>query len=241
MRISKENLQVVKTRKKERTKKICIAALVLSIILLFLPPALRLFVEPPPPPQIDVIHFVSCAHGDETLSSTFLNNEPKNIKFIANGDVTVSTVADRSEYITPDEENSSDVVISGQLDNTSSTIVIDNSDQVTNQANGGQNIITDSNATTDPNAIEGNTDAGVIETSLITDINAYISYIREYSTFDYNAEENMTTIITEVPKLKGTQYYNELFSSVEKQYNMFSMIGFTCTTSETRMEPGKGA
>ena len=227
MRINKENLQVVKARKKERTKKICIAALVLSIILLLLPPALRIFVEPPPPPEKTIVSVLSCNRGSDSLSSTFLNGDPQYITYIVNGDQTVE-VADLDK-LADENDSSSSTAVGGQSMDTNNENITDQNTTESSSSTTEQSTTEPNNSTTEQSEIEN-------ETELLSGINTdskLIGVLREYSTLDYSEEEKTTTISTEMSKMKTSEYYTNYFSSLDIQKNLYTKLVFICTSSDT--------
>ena len=232
MRISKENLQVVKARKKERTKKICIATLVISIILLLLPPVLRILVEPPPPPEKTIVSVLSCNRGSDSLSSTFLNGDPQYITYIVNGDQTVE-VADINNYADENESGTS-TAVAGQSVDANNESSSESGSSATEQSTIESSSEATEQSSTDPN--NSTTEQTENETQLLSGISTdtkLISVLREYSTLDYSEEEKTTTISTEMSKMKTSEYYTNYFSSLDIQKNLYTELGFICTSSDT--------
>ena len=74
--------------------------LVFLIILLLLPPILRLFGKNLYNKEVkkkDEIVILTCNKKDEGISSTFLNGEPQNLEYRINGDKSVSVSEEKED------------------------------------------------------------------------------------------------------------------------------------------------
>ncbi len=85
-------------------------ALFILVILLLLPPGLRLFGkdlynEPKFVKPKDILEILSCTKINESISSTFMNGKPLNIKYEINGNFVPEETNDEKENqdINPDE------------------------------------------------------------------------------------------------------------------------------------------
>ena len=102
--MTKENTQVIIAKQKKRTRIICYVSLFFLVILLFLPPALRLFVEDKEPEEKKVITILTCNKADATISSTFLNDVHQNIVYKINGNYTMTNTGETLEVNNADEQ-----------------------------------------------------------------------------------------------------------------------------------------
>jgi len=121
--MKKENTQISIAKKKKQTRIMCYVGLVFLSILLFLPVALRIFVkeEPTDEPKSNVVVVLNCNKVDESISSSFLNDEPQNISYTLKGDYTI--VSNPDEEISSSEINAS----SETQSNPTPTPFVDNS------------------------------------------------------------------------------------------------------------------
>ena len=81
-------------KNKGDNRLLCYIGLVILIILLLLPPALRLFgknLYVKEPVKKDEILILSCNKQNESINATFLNKEPQYIDYIIKGDYSVNT------------------------------------------------------------------------------------------------------------------------------------------------------
>lgn len=77
-----ENVQSNMAKNKKLKHVMCYFALVILVILLFVPLAFKIiFKEKEPEKQPDVVTILLCNKGDESISSTFLNDDPKNLSY----------------------------------------------------------------------------------------------------------------------------------------------------------------
>ena len=103
------------TINKNRKLKIilCYFSLLVLIVLLLLPPALRMLVnEKKEPEVVKAVTILSCERDKESISSTFLNQDPQNILYKLKGNYTEDKQADEflDELITGDEEKESNTI-----------------------------------------------------------------------------------------------------------------------------------
>ena len=95
-----KNKKVAVKKNKKMIRRLCYVSLVLLVILLLTPPLLRAFVkekeENPEPPK--VVTVLSCEKENESVSSTFLNQDPQNLLYKIKGNYT------ETKELTPDEK-----------------------------------------------------------------------------------------------------------------------------------------
>ena len=109
-----ENTKNVIIKNKKRTRIICYISLVVLVILLFIPPAFRAFIkEKQVEEKKSVVLILSCNKLDESISSTFLNDEPQNLLYKIKGDKTIT--------IAPDEETGATIGVVDNLDDNPPT------------------------------------------------------------------------------------------------------------------------
>lgn len=110
------------SKKKKLIKVFCYISLVLLNILLFLPVICRTFVkESSEPKEKSVVTILNCNKTDESINSTFLNNEPQNILYQLKGNYL--------ETVNPDEDTEIGID-TATVDSDSQNINQDNSNLV---------------------------------------------------------------------------------------------------------------
>ncbi len=91
-------------KNKSLKKLMCYISLVFLVILLFIPVVFRIvFKEKKEEKKVDVITVLSCESSDESINSTFLNDEPKNILYQVLGNYNSTPSTEESEDETKDE------------------------------------------------------------------------------------------------------------------------------------------
>lgn len=94
-----ENVKRNMSKNKLMKRVLCYISLVFLIVLLFIPMIFRIvFKDKKKEVSKDVITIISCESSNESINSTFLNNEPKNILYQIVGNYTTN----------PSEENTQD-------------------------------------------------------------------------------------------------------------------------------------
>ena len=210
--MKKENTMENIAIKKKQTKIICYISLVFLIVLLFLPPLLRTFVQEKPEKKKDEVVVINCNKTDESINSTFLNGKPQNILYSVKGDVR------EVEQEQPDEEISSST-------NSISGEVVDNG-TVTSQTEDESDTIVD----TKENTLDTENSSN-IDNSQNSD-NEFYQLIAEYSTIEYNSESDISSIRLNVQDLASLNQYNTIFITPDQQVNYFGSKGFVCTTTK---------
>ena len=103
------------SNKKKITKIICYISLVVLNILLFLPPACRLFAkEKVSVIKDDVVSVLNCSKDEESINATFLNGNPSNIFYKIKGNYT--------EIENPDEGSDEPLETDAETDESKSTV-----------------------------------------------------------------------------------------------------------------------
>lgn len=125
--MKKENTQNVIAKNKKRTRIICYISLVFLVILIFIPPLLRLLIEEKEEVKVNVVMVLNCNKLDESINSTFLNDKPKNLMYTIKGDLTVTETPDESN-----ENDDSSQVTTSLDDNNVTSVDNDNSQNVNN-------------------------------------------------------------------------------------------------------------
>ena len=98
------------TKNKTLKKILCYFALVILIVLLFTPMAFRIaFKEKKEEPKKDVVYILKCNKGDESISSTFLNEQPHKITYTITGNYMTNSEQNENNSETNNE------TISGSL------------------------------------------------------------------------------------------------------------------------------
>ena len=103
-------------KKKQTMHTLCYIGLVVLIILLFLPAALRIFIKEDPNDIENKIVYMSlnCNKAEESISSTFADGVPQNIAYTAKGNKLLNpTQKNPDEY--PDDVSTAPAT--GQVDN----------------------------------------------------------------------------------------------------------------------------
>ncbi len=96
-----ENAKTTIKKGKTIKKVFCYFGLVILNILLFAPMVTRIvFKEKKPEVKPDVVTVLTCEKTGESIRSTFLNDEPKNIQYQISGDYSMSSKEDLETVIT---------------------------------------------------------------------------------------------------------------------------------------------
>ena len=94
---------------------LCYFGLIILTFLLFLPPALRIFGKDlyvKEEKKKDEIIILNCKKENESINSTFLNGEPKNLEYLIKGNYTVTTnEEEESETSEKDKEDNQNTLL----------------------------------------------------------------------------------------------------------------------------------
>ncbi len=234
--MKKENTQEVIARKKKQNKILCYFGLVILIFLLFLPPALRLFVAEKKELKKDINEILTCDKADESISATFLNDKPQSVLYKMKGDHTVT------ETSNPDEETDDSAVSSSDNNTSSTTAAVDNDstklvdeaptniDDQTKQEEPGENKTEDGESQTPGE----NSNTGTDE--LDGNAKSFFELVKPYSKVTYNEEEDITEVRIIVSDLEGMNEYQTVFSTVSGQKSYYETEGFSCTSTQSVYE-----
>ena len=91
----------------KESRLLCYVGLIFLIVLLLLPPGLRIFgkdLYKKEEKKKDEVIVLSCTKKDESISSTFLNGEPQNIDYRIKGDYSVNIDSESTEEDTVKNE-----------------------------------------------------------------------------------------------------------------------------------------
>lgn len=256
----KNNVQVVKISNVKRNTIICYICLAFLVILLFLPVALRAFIKEKDPAQQKIIEILNCNKTDESVSSTFLNGEPRNIHYqifgnhldYENADVynagDVSSATGQSAAIGEITNDQSSAV--GQIETGQNAAIANEGTNSETSASTGTSDIGEGEITVvqpgtseDPSSqqeteISGETiDQQETETSNTETKDylseSYIKLVGFFSNITYSDTDNVTIVKTDASSISHLEFYDTFFSTQEKQQNYFTSKGFSCTISRS--------
>ena len=207
--MEKGTLHELQMKKKKMKHNLCYVGLVVLTIFLLLPVAFRLFIRDPDEEKTKeeekkVYISLSCIKGEESISSTFLNDKPQSIMYKVKGN-KVSTN-------NPDEvdENAED-----------STVSVASSD---NQTSGTM----DSN-TVNNNVVEGNNSTS---SSVFGDNETVVDVLSKIIPLQYDSNEDVSIIKMNYSYISANPDYNAIFGTIKGQETFFQSRGFSCTQVE---------
>ena len=203
--MKKENTKAVIAKKKKNIKTTCYISLVILVILLFLPMMLRIFVKEKKTETVkkDIIILLNCNKSNESISSTFLNDEPQNILYNIKGDYTVT--------INPDE--TTETSMEKNIETSSENV----NDKTESSIENNIPPVDDNSKYVDVGNSEDMT---------------YLELVRPLSSISYDPESDLTSIRTDSSNLQTLSEYQSYFSNVAVQTSYFVSQGFSCTQSE---------
>ena len=120
--MTKENAQIIIAKQKKKIRFICYISLFFLVILLFLPPALRILVKEEEPEVVKIVTVLTCNKTNESISSTFLNDVPQNILYKITGNYLVNNNSDILETNNADEITSNQNEVGVVADNQNNAL-----------------------------------------------------------------------------------------------------------------------
>lgn len=103
-------LRELQMKKKKIKHNLCYTGLVILIILLILPVSLRLLIRDGKgkvgeKSNEKIYMSLNCSKGEESISSTFLNDEPQNLMYRVNGNKVNQNIPDESSVTTQEAKD----------------------------------------------------------------------------------------------------------------------------------------